>query len=315
MDLQKIRELPIETVASRLGLTIQKHKALCPFHEDKHPSLTFYAKTNTYHCFVCEAHGSVIDLAMKMLHKPFFEACQWLADEHNILLPEKKPAPPQSMRTPQPDWEWLNYLVKKPQLNEQARHFLFTERHISPAIVHWLGISSISRPTPCWRYGRPFFDAPSLLIPYRDIDGRLLSVQSRYLGPTKGLPRFRFPRGTRCGIYNLPILNHLRPGEELWITEGVTDCMAMLSSGRKAIAIPSATLLKEKDLDVLKKTINLKSLMITLHMYPDADIPGERLYLELVRLANKLGVSIHRHSLPPGLKDFGELWSQRNRNP
>ena len=315
MDLQAIRNIPIESAAHRLGLTIQKHKALCPFHDDRHPSLTFYARTNTYHCFVCEAHGSVIDLAMKVLHKPFFEACQWLADEHNILPSEARPAPPKFKPIPRPDVEWLSYLVKHPQLNEAARHFLFTERRFSPAVVRWLGISSISQATPCWRYGRPYFDAPSLLIPYRDIHGHLLSVQSRYLGTSRDIPRFRFPRGSRCGIYNLPILTRLRPGEDLWITEGVTDCIAMLSSGRKAIAIPSATLLTRDDKKTLQAYATTQSTPLRLHMYPDADIPGERLYLELVRLAGELGASIQRHSLPPGIKDFGELWAQRNRNP
>ena len=32
-------------------------------------------------------------------------------------------------------------------------------------------------------------------------------------------------------------------------------------------------------------------------------------------IAGELGASIQRHSLPPGIKDFSELWAQRNRNP
>ena len=45
-------------------------------------------------------------------------------------------------------------------------------------------------------------------------------------------------------------------------------------------------------------------------MYPDADIPGEKLYLQLVSVANRIGASLVRHSLPEGHKDFGEYYSK-----
>ncbi|MBR4922648.1 MAG: hypothetical protein IKY99_03380, partial [Bacteroidaceae bacterium] len=65
-DIEKLRALPIEGVAERLGLAVKKHKALCPFHADSHPSLSFYTKRNMYKCFVCDAHGGPIDLTMKI---------------------------------------------------------------------------------------------------------------------------------------------------------------------------------------------------------------------------------------------------------
>lgn len=86
VDIQKLRDLSIETVADRLGMTVKRRKCLCPFHDDTIPSLTFYPRNNTYRCFVCDAHGGVIDLVMNKLHKSFPEACRWLADESNVIL-------------------------------------------------------------------------------------------------------------------------------------------------------------------------------------------------------------------------------------
>ena len=92
---------------------------------------------------------------------------------------------------------------------------------------------------------------PWLQIPYYNCEGKLVGIQNRNL--IKGaLPRFRFPQGAECGIYNLPVLNLLKPGDELYITEGCSDCWAMLSAGHKAIAIPSATLLSKKDVELLQ---------------------------------------------------------------
>ena len=83
-QLSDLRALPIEGVAQRLGLSVSRHKSLCPFHDDRHPSLHYSIAKNTYKCFVCDAHGGPIDLVMHHLRKSFVEACQWLADENNI---------------------------------------------------------------------------------------------------------------------------------------------------------------------------------------------------------------------------------------
>lgn len=115
-------------------------------------------------------------------------------------------------------------------------------------------------------------------------------------------PRFRFPQGSRCGLYNQPVLLRLRPGEPLYITEGCSDCWAMLSSGRKAVAIPSATTLHDAEVRLL---LDLHERLSTpFHMYPDADAPGERLFLQL----RDLLPGLTHHHLPPGCKDFSEYY-------
>lgn len=95
----------------------------------------------------------------------------------------------------------------------------------------------------------------------------------------------------------MQILRYLRPGEELWIAEGCSDCWALLSAGKKAIAIPSATLLKDADIAPLRD--------LNLHMAPDQDKPGERLFLEL---RNRLPQLV-RHQLPSGFKDVGAYYA------
>lgn len=306
-DIQKLRDLPIESVAARLGLTVSRHKAICPYHPDSHPSLSFRISTNTFKCFVCGAHGGVIDLAMHMLQKNFIDTCQWLADENNIIIQQYAPAVKQIRQYP-PDVQFLSGLVARPFLNEAARCFLFEQRQYSPQVIEWLGISSISQPTPCWRYGRPFYDAPSLLFPYKDVDGNVQNVQSRYLGPPpsrgkEGVPRFRFPPHGSIHIFNLPILRYLREGEPLYVSEGITDCIALLSAGHKAIAIPSATLLNSDDLQLLKD-----HGVTNLHIYPDRDAAGEKLYKRLVSAATEIGACFVRHELPQGAKDYSDYY-------
>lgn len=88
IDLQMLRDLPIEEVAGRLGLQVTHHKALCPFHNDRHPSLSFSVSHNRFRCFVCDAKGGTIDLVMKVLNKDFKEACRWLGGKEGSRVQE-----------------------------------------------------------------------------------------------------------------------------------------------------------------------------------------------------------------------------------
>ena len=280
-DIDRLGSLPIESVAERLGLRVERHKALCPFHDDSHPSLTFSVSRNRFKCFVCDAHGGVIDLAMKILGHNFVETCRWLADSSNVILSEWKPVRTDANHSRVFNPEKYRKFFERPFINQSAGEFLFEKRRLDPRVVRWCHLTS-------WKNW--------LQIPYYDIDGNLIGVQWRNLG-NEG-PRFRFPYGSNCHIYNLPVLKLLKPGEELWIAEGCSDCWALLSSGHKAIAIPSATLLKPKDLELLK------GLSLSLRMYPDQDIPGERLFLKLKELLPNL---IH-HQLPQGCKDYSDYY-------
>ena len=288
-ELQKLRDLPIEGVAKQLGLKVNEHhKCLCPFHEDHHPSMSF--KKNQYRCFVCGANGDTIELVMRHLNKDFKEACRWLADENCVILDEWKPAKTDEVQKPF-DATKYEHFFERPWLNEEARKFLFDERRIDPRVASWCRLTSWKN-----RSGIPW-----LQIPYFNREGRLVGIQNRNL--IKGAtPRFRFPQGSQCSIYNLPVLKLLQPGEALYITEGCSDCWAMLSAGHKAIAIPSATLLKPQDIELLSMVNGQRS--ISFHMYPDRDAPGERLFMQLQSMLPSL---VH-HQLPPDCKDFSEYY-------
>ena len=327
--LLQFRHLPIETVAGRLGLHVARHKSLCPFHDDHHASMSFSTSRNTFRCFVCGASGGTIDLVMRHLGKSFPEACRWLADANNVILEEYKPQTPADDKPARPfDASRYGRLFEHPWLSDKARRFLFEERRLNPRVVAWCRLSSWTE-----RYGTNW-----LQIPYFDQDGRLIGIQNRNLDYRKAenevfhekdksdkevfherdkaekevfhekdkaekeVPRFRFPYGSRCTIYNLPVTVMLRPGEPLYITEGASDCWAMLSAGHKAIAIPSATLLGNADKRLLKDLA--ERLGTTFHMFPDRDAPGERLFMQIKEVLPQL----EHHQLPVGCKDFAEYY-------
>ena len=80
----------LREAAELYGIDVNRYgKALCPFHNDRHPSL--YVADDHYHCFGCGEHGDVIDFAAKLFGLPLYEAAQQLAADFH-LTPEKPPS-------------------------------------------------------------------------------------------------------------------------------------------------------------------------------------------------------------------------------
>ncbi len=488
-ELQKLNAKPIETVAGRLGINVAHHKALCPFHDDHHASLSFSSRRNTCRCFVCMDHSlRPIDLVKEYRGMDFLEACRWLTEMDGDVWRGPGDRPTTASRgggrnssfdgnrgvgngnfanggnygnggtfgngggsgngsttgggsfgnsggsesvsdKAQPVFDTARYerFFIDPWLSDEARRFLFTERRLDERVVRWCRLTSWTD-----RHGTPW-----LCIPYYDPSGRLIGVQNRNLAwrghtgeqsggasqtnvcspaiggesskgtdlstaigkpggisvedgipngsgaseeiqspvrtstgipssewksprngsglsgegkpskvdpPTNGagpfggipsserksptdgsgaagdgkppkeespaeVPRFRFPRGARCSVYGLQIVPRLRDGDDLYITEGCSDCWAMLSSGHKAIAVPSATLLSPADARML--TDLGSRLHLRWHMYPDRDVPGERLFLQL----RDLLPTLEHHHLPPGCKDYSDAFLKSVERP
>ena len=289
-DIEKLRSLSCEGVAQRLGIKVHRHKALCCFHNDHTPSLTF--RKNKFKCWSCGESGDSISFVQKVLGKDFLDACRWLADEHNVIVTSF--TTPEDSGVQQKPFDASRYerFFERPWLNEEARKFLFDERKIDPRVVRWCRVTS-------WkdRSGTPW-----LQIPYFNREGKLIGIQNRNL--IKGAtPRFRFPQGGgSISLYNQPVLNMLRPNDTLYICEGASDTWSMLSSGHKAIAIPSATLLSKKDVEQLQALSS--ELSVRFEMWPDNDAPGERLFLQLKEVLP----SLIRHQLPQNCKDYSEYY-------
>jgi len=69
--------------AARYGVEVNRHgKALCPFHNDRHPSL--FVDNDHYHCYACGEHGDVIDLTAKLHGLSLYDAAKKLAYDFGI---------------------------------------------------------------------------------------------------------------------------------------------------------------------------------------------------------------------------------------
>ena len=71
-EIERLRsEVSIERLVVARGVQLKKHgqdlAGLCPFHDDKTPSLVVSPEKNLWHCLgACQTGGSVIDWVMSL---------------------------------------------------------------------------------------------------------------------------------------------------------------------------------------------------------------------------------------------------------
>ncbi len=90
-DVAEVREK--SSIAEVIGEHVQLRnagggnlKGICPFHDEKSPSLSVSVARNLFHCFGCGAGGDVIRFVERIEHLSFAEAVENLASRLGIQL-------------------------------------------------------------------------------------------------------------------------------------------------------------------------------------------------------------------------------------
>ena len=89
---REVRErVSAQDAARHYGLTFDRRGwALCPFHNDKHPSMSF--RNGRFRCWVCDVGGDSIDLTARLLGLDAMGAVERLNADFALALPlHRKP--------------------------------------------------------------------------------------------------------------------------------------------------------------------------------------------------------------------------------
>ncbi|NLK24755.1 MAG: DNA primase [Clostridiales bacterium] len=88
--IQKVKEENdiVDVISETVNLkrSGRNYIGLCPFHNDKSPSLSVSPDKQIYKCFSCGEAGNVITFVMKQKNYNFIEAIKSLAERANIVL-------------------------------------------------------------------------------------------------------------------------------------------------------------------------------------------------------------------------------------
>lgn len=337
-DIERLNAVEIRQVLEKVGIEYnarsKKYRCPSPMHEDRHPSMS--VKNNHWKCFSCGAGGNVISLVMTVYGIDFQNACQWVASNFNISIgnriirtkkytaKKKQPSIVKELTEQTTgDAEVLQYILNSAALSRQAQEFLFTERRFSEEVVRSMQLGSISDSTRFVRFlkhGFPIerllkekilysnvygassiWTAPCILFPFYDIDGKLINIVSRRLDECEPKDKFRSVAGVNTIPYNLPILKTLKQGETLCIMEGLTDTIAALSNGWKAIGLHGCT----------NRLVDYRDLIKPFHLvyYHDNDDAGRKSFAQRQEELKQYFIPLDEGMIDKHYKDFSAYYA------
>jgi len=223
-DTRQLNAIPITEVARRLGCTLKRagtvYKTHCPWHEDRHPSLTFYERPNENrcHCFSCGQGGSVIDFVMQCEQWSFHEACQWLSQEFGIAnMPLTShilhPKPRHIEAPPPPDFTYIPTEMLDELASEENSLCRCLMQMYNPEFVKWV--------TEEYRIGTYSMNEMDDYTVFPNIDrhGRVCNLKVQHYETDPSSPRFA----------------HSDPGScywlgAMWVREGRLPANAVFNS-------------------------------------------------------------------------------------
>ena len=108
------RAVSMRALCERYGIEVNHaHKARCPFHPDRAPSMHVYDDDRGWWCFVCGEGGDVINFTERFFHLPFRDAMARLNEDFNLHLPLDVPLDDEAKRE----------IAKRKQLADTERRF------------------------------------------------------------------------------------------------------------------------------------------------------------------------------------------------
>lgn len=123
-------------VAEHYGIGVSHNgMALCPFHNDRHPSL--FVAADHYYCFGCGEHGGSINLVAKLYNLPLYEAAKKLAADFG-LTPGTPPSP-----EIQENWKKKN---KAHQLRENKKQCFQYLNEYHKLLDYWMNAVAPASP-------------------------------------------------------------------------------------------------------------------------------------------------------------------------
>jgi len=312
----------------------------CPFHEDDDtPSLIISPKKNLFHCFGCEAAGTVIDWVMKTQGLSFRHAVELLKEGNAGLLtasdkpvkrntthkhPEPLAANPDKQATLK---RVIHYYHETLKQSPEALDYLESRGLKSAELIDTFKLGYANR-TLAYRLpeknrkagaeirsqlqdigllrksGHEHFTG-SLVVPVMDEHGIITEVYGRKLLGNrlrKGTPQHLYLPGPHQGVWNIQAL---KASDEIILCEALIDAMTFWVNGFRNVTASYGTGGFTDDHLAAFKQHDIKRVLIAY----DRDDSGNAAAEKLAKQLNENGIDAFRILLPKGM-DVNEYAQQ-----
>ena len=306
---------------------------LCPFHQDKNPSMSVSATKGIFKCFACGKAGNAVSFLMEHEHMTYVEALRYLAKKYHIEIVEKEETPEEIEGRKR----YESLLV----VSEYAQKFYadvlwntevgraiglsyFHERKFTDETIRKFGLGyAASRPlTLCNKalrdgykkeylvdaglcleregsgelYDR-FFDR--VMFPIHSISGRVIAFGGRTLKADKSVAKY--VNSPQSEIYDksrslygiFQAKNSIAKEDKCILVEGYADVISMHQAGVTNVVASSGTSLTVEQIRLIKRFTEKVTIIY------DGDAAGIKAALRGIDLVLEEGLSVKVVLLPP----------------
>lgn len=311
-------------------------KAVCPFHNEKTPSLMISPQKQIWHCFGCGEGGDIFGFVMRHENLEFKEALKLLAQKAGVSLPEFKPKNPQEesekdllYRINDFAARYYHQVLLKDKRGAQGLEYLKNRGLADGTIKKWqigfapddfhsleqallkkkVGVADLLKAGVSAKNERgQIYDRfrNRVVFPIFDYQDRAVGFSARVLqGDDKSAKYINSPetliyQKSRI-LFGLNFAkNEIRKGDEVVVVEGQMDCIAAHQAGFGNVVASSGTALTQDQLSLLARlTKNIKFCF-------DADAAGQAASRRAGELALRQGFRLKVVNLKTA-KDPDEL--------
>lgn len=314
-------------------LSLQKkgrnYVALCPFHDDSHPSMSISPEKQIYMCFVCHNGGNVFTFLKNYLKIPYIEAVKMVASMGNVDISEyhlEKRVQPVDQRL-EPLYKmhdeankiYNHYLNTKLAL--KAKEYL-TDRGITDEIINTFEIGyAPSNDVLLKAFEKMNFDKVAMfesgliiesgkgydrftdriMFPLYDPSGRVVGFSGRIYQTSQNESKYMNSPESDIFIKGETLYNYHRVIEEtrqagfVIVTEGFMDVIALYKVGIKNAVAIMGTALTKGQIKLLKR------LCKTVYLCLDGDQAGKNATIKSIDILLQADFNIKVIDLPDNL--------------
>lgn len=269
----------------------RNHTGLCPFHSEKTPSFSVSHEKQLYKCFGCGVGGNVFTFLMEMESLTFTEAVKQLAEEANILLPDKVATPAeadhnsdknQMLKAHELTAKWFQHVLLHTEHGQKALNYLrqrgFTDETVQTfqlgyapsswdSLTQFLLKRGFSLPLmeeagllSKRADGRSYVDRfrDRVMFPIFDSQGKVVAFGGRVMEKDQQPKYLNSPEtplfNKSRNLYNLHLARGvIRKKQQVILFEGYVDVISAYQAGIQNVVATLGTSLTEEHSKILRR--------------------------------------------------------------
>lgn len=299
----------------------RSYVALCPFHDDKNPSMMISKEKQLFKCFVCGTGGNAITFVQKYEKISFTEALKKVADisgYHDERLEKAYQNSTKVDESLSTLYNCINELQKfyvyclNSNDGQIARDYL-AKRQINSAQIEKFGLGyslEDGRKTIAYLQSKGFSikniedigislaksegmsdsNAGRLIFPIHNIDGHVIGFSARRLNDNKDESKYinspetqLFHKGNV--LYNLSnAYQNARHDGYIYCVEGFMDAFALDSIGITSVVALMGTAMSKENAMTLRRT------NVEIRLCLDGDKPGQMAMMKAMSIFDNIGI-------------------------